>query len=125
MVGPRLIIAGEELNAAMKALRIYWRQLRERQALPVRPPALDSMDLVNLMGRQVLMNILYVGQRLSNKAGGGDGDIRESIGVFALGRYKASTWKMLAEDHPQPPSTRKPGRFQVIGMTSARCRGSG
>jgi hypothetical protein len=115
VVGPRLIIAGEELNAAMKALRIYWRQLRdEDKSLPVRPPSLDSLDLVNLMGRQVLMNMLYVGQRLSNKASGGDGDVRESIGVIALGRYKASTWKMLAEDHPMPPSTRKPGRFQVV-----------
>ena len=115
VVGPRLIIAGEELNAAMKALRIYWRQLRdEDRSLPVRSPALDSLDLVNLMGRQVLMNMMYVGQRLSNKASGGDGDIRESIGVLALGRYKASTWKMLAEDHAMPPPTRKPGRFQIV-----------
>jgi hypothetical protein len=123
VVGPRLIIAGEELNAAMKALRIYWRQLRDDdKSLPVRSPALDSLDLVNLMGRQVLMNMLYVGQRLSNKASGGDGDVRESIGVIALGRYKASTWKMLAEDHPMPPSTRKPGRFQVVadGVTEVQ-----
>jgi hypothetical protein len=124
VVGPRLIIAGEELNAAMKALRIYWRQLRgSDRTLPERPPSLDALDLVNLMGRQVLMNMMYVGQRLSNKASGGDGDVRESIGVMALGRFKASTWKMLAEDHPMPRPTRKPGRFQVISDDVSEVQG--
>lgn len=112
---PRLVIAGEELNSAMKMLRIYWRHQRDQdKSLQVRSPALDAFDLVNLMGRGLLMNILYVGQRLSNKASGGDGDVRESIGVYAFGRYKASTWKMLAEDHPMPPTTRKVGRFQIV-----------
>lgn len=115
VVGPRLIVVAEELNATMKLLRMHWRQVRDTdKSLPVRSPALDSFDVVNLMGRQVLMNIVYIGQKLSAKAGGGDGDIRESIGVVAFGRYTPSNWKMLAGDHAMPPASRKPGRIQVV-----------
>ena len=115
VVGPRLLIVCEELNATMKLLRMHWRQIRDLdKSLQVRSPALDAMDLVNLMGRQALMNMLYMGQKLSAKAAGGDGDVRESIGVIAFGRYTPSNWKMLAGDYAMPPSSRTPGRIQVV-----------
>lgn len=114
-VGPRLFIVFEEMNATMKAIRMWWRQQRDlNPKLPVRPPGLDALDLVNLMGRQVLMNLLYIGQRLSAKAAGGDGDVRESIGVIALGRWRDATWKMLAGDFAQPPKSTRPGLVQVV-----------
>jgi len=115
MVGARLIVVCEELNATMSVLRAYWRQLRnEDKSLQQRSPALDALDQANLMGRQIDVNLIYMGQRLSVKAVGGDGDARESIGVLAFGRYSASNWKMLAPDFPMPPSSRTPGRIQVV-----------
>lgn len=113
VVGPRLIVIGEELNATIARLRTYWRQIRENSD-PVRSPALDALDSASFMGRQVLTNIVYIGQRLSVKASGGDGDARENIGVLAFGRYSASNWKMLAGDYPMPPKSLTPGRIQVV-----------
>lgn len=114
-VGPRLIVICEELNATVARLRAYWRQERaEDRDLPQRSPALDALDAVSFMGRQVLMNIVYIGQRLSVKAAGGDGDARENIGVIGFGRYSASNWKMLAPDFPMPPKSLAPGRIQVV-----------
>jgi hypothetical protein len=115
VVGPRLIVVCEELNATVGRLRAYWRQQRAGDRdLPQRSPALEALDAASFMGRQVQVNIIYIGQRLSVKASGGDGDARENIGVIAFGRYSASNWKMLAGDHPMPPSSRAPGRIQVV-----------
>lgn len=113
VVGPRLIVICEELNATVARLRAYWREIRDRDD-QVRSPALEALDSVSFMGRQVLCNVIYIGQRLSVKASGGDGDARENIGVIAFGRYSPSNWKMLAADHAMPPSSRKAGRIQVV-----------
>lgn len=124
VVGDRIVVICEELNATMSKLRAYWRGLRnEDKSLPQRSPALEALDAVNLMGRQVLLNLMYMGQRLSVKAIGGDGDARESIGVVAFGRYSASNWKMLAPDFPMPPPSRKPGRIQVVTDQVRECQG--
>jgi len=114
-VGPRLIVVCEELNATVARLRAHWREVRGGdKSLPQRSPALEALDAVSFMGRQVLVNIIYIGQRLSVKASGGDGDARENIGVIAFGRYSASNWKMLAGDYPMPPKSLTPGRLQVV-----------
>jgi len=124
VVGPRLIVVCEELNATMSMLRGHWRQQRnDDRSLPQRSPALDALDAVNLMGRQVLLNLLYMGQRLSVKAIGGDGDARESIGVIAFGRFKESNWKMLAGDFPIPAKNLTPGRIQVVTDKVQECQG--
>ena len=124
VVGDRIIVIFEELNATMSKLRAYWRAERNGdKSLQQRSPALEALDAVNLMGRQVLLNVMYMGQRLSVKAIGGDGDARESIGVIAFGRYSASNWKMLAPDFPMPPSSRKPGRIQVVTDQVRECQG--
>jgi len=116
VVGPRLIVVCEEMNATMSRLRRYWNDVRDKDD-PKRSPALDALDAASFMGRQVMCNILYVGQRLSVRASGGDGDARENIGVIAFGRYSASNWKMLAADHPMPPKSVKPGRLQIVAGT--------
>lgn len=103
-VGPRIIVIAEELNTLMKRLRAYW--LRERvSGDPVRSPALDALDEVLSMGRQVLMNVVMIGQRLSDKATGGGGDARENLAALIFARFKPSTWKMLASDMPMPART--------------------
>jgi hypothetical protein len=123
VVGDRIIVICEELNATMSRLRAYWRQLRnEDKSLPQRSPALEALDAANLMGRQVLTNLVYMGQRLSVKAIGGDGDARESIGALAFGRYSASNWKMLAGDFPMPAPSRAPGRIQVVTDHVRECQ---
>jgi hypothetical protein len=115
VVGPRLIVVCEELNATVARLRAHWRDVRAGDRdLPQRSPALEALDSVSFMGRQVLVNIFYIGQRLSVKASGGDGDARENIGVLAFSRYSASNWKMLAGDYPMPPKSLTPGRLQVV-----------
>lgn len=110
VVGPRLIVVCEELNATMRALRRYWQQLGGEG----RSPALDALDATSFMGRQVLVNLIYIGQRLSVKAIGGDGDARENIGVLGFCRYSPSNWKMLAGDFPMPAKSLQPGRLQVV-----------
>ena len=114
-VGPRLIVILEEMNATAAALRAYWKKVRTK-ADPTRSPALDALDDASFMGRQVLTNLVYIGQRLSTRAVG-SGDARENISTLAFGRYSVSAWKMLAPDFPMPPASLKPGRIQVVTDT--------
>lgn len=122
VVGPRLIVVAEEMNAAASRLRAYWRQVRDKDD-PARSPALEALDSASFMGRQVMVNLVYIGQRLSVRASGGDGDARENIGVIAFSRYSASNWKMLAGDHPMPPKSLAPGRLQVVTDRVAETQG--
>lgn len=113
LIGPRLVVCAEELNATAKVLRQHWTRIRTKDD-PTRSPALDALDSLSLMGRQAMMNVIYIGQRLSVRATGGDGDARENIGVIAFGRYSPSNWKMLAPDFQMPPKSLTPGRLQVV-----------
>jgi hypothetical protein len=112
-VGPRLIIVCEELNATVAQLRSYWREIRGKSDA-VRSPALTALDEISFTGRSVKVNLVYIGQRLSDKATGGGGDARENIGVIVFSRYRPSTWKMLAPDFAMPPKNLHPGRLQVV-----------
>ncbi len=114
VIGPRIIVVGEELNATIKYLRSWWRQARDPKTDPVRCPALDAVDALSFMGRQANMNLVGIAQRLSVKATGGDGDMKENIGTIALGRYSPSNWRMNAEDFPMPPKSMIPGRLQIV-----------
>lgn len=120
-VGPRIIVIAEELNATMAMLRAWWRENRAASD-PVRPPSITALDMASFTGRQVKCNIVYIGQRLSDKATGGGGDARENIGVIAFGRWRPSTWKMLAADHPMPPKSLTPGRIQVVSDEVRECQ---
>ena len=111
-VGPRVFVIAEELNAMMKRLRAHWRTIRE-PGDPVRSPALDALDEVLFTGRQVRVNVLMIGQRLSAEATGG-GDGRENLAALIFARYKPATWKMLCPDLPMPPPTRHVGRAEVV-----------
>lgn len=111
-VGPRIIVLAEELNATMNRLRAYWRGIRESSD-PDRSPAVEAIEDALFMGRQVRVNIVAVGQKMSVRASG-SGEARENMGIRLLGRYTRSSWKMLVDDLPFIPSSNQPGRIQVI-----------
>lgn len=111
-VGPRIFVVGEELNATAKILKRYWRSIGGKGP----SPALEALDEFAFTGRQLLVNVLYIGQRLSAKATSSDGsaDVRENIGAIAFHDAKESTWKMLADGHTQPPRSGHKGRYQLV-----------
>jgi hypothetical protein len=111
-VGPRIIGILEELNVTQHELAAYWKSIDGRG----RSPAVAALDKVSNTGRQVRINLLYIGQRLSAKAtGGGSGDSRENLGVLLMSNPAASTWRMLVGDrHALPAATDVTGRLQVV-----------
>jgi hypothetical protein len=112
-VGPRIVVIAEELNTMMKRLRAYWQ--RERGPGDAqRSPALDALDELLAMGRQVRINVIMIGQRLSAAATGGSGDARENLAALILARFKPATWKMLIPDLPMPPRTKHKLRGEVV-----------
>jgi hypothetical protein len=112
-VGPRIVVIAEELNTMMKRLRAYWQRERGPGA-PRRSPALDALDELLAMGRQVRINVIMIGQRLSAAATGGSGDARENLAALILARFKPATWKMLIPDLPMPPRTKHKLRGEVV-----------
>lgn len=121
-VGPRVIVVAEELNATVAQLRKHWQAIRTKDD-PKRSPALDALDMASFTGRQVKANIIYIGQRLSDKATGGGGDARENIGVIGMARWSQRAWKMLASDHPMPAKNLTPGRIQVVSDVVREAQG--
>lgn len=111
--GNRVVGILEELNATQSELTTYWK---EELGGKGKSPAVVALDKVSFIGRQVLVNLLYIGQRLSAKAtSGGSGDARENLGVLIMSNPAASTWKMLVGDrHALPPATDVRGRLQVV-----------
>ena len=114
VVGPRLLILAEELNATMAALSAYWQQVRPPGS-PVPPsPALLAWNKLLFMGRAGRVHALGVAQRLSARASGG-GDARENFGTRIMSRATAASWRMLApEIVPPPPPSQIPGRLHVV-----------
>ncbi|MGW1784870.1 hypothetical protein ACWCQQ_38050 [Streptomyces sp. NPDC002143] len=118
-IGPRLLILLEEVNATMKQLARYWERIRE-SGDPKISPAVDALDEVLYMGRQVCMHVLLVAQSATARALGGP-EVREQFATRVLARYSMNAWRMLApEVQPAPKSTKHPGRAQaVIGGTAS------
>ncbi|MGJ5899311.1 helicase HerA domain-containing protein [Streptomyces niveiscabiei] len=112
-IGPRLLILLEEVNATMKQLARYWERTRE-SGDPKISPAIDALNEVLYMGRQVRMHVLLVAQSATARALGGP-EVREQFATRILARYSMNAWRMLApEVHPAPKSTKHPGRAQVV-----------
>ena len=111
-VGPRIAGILEEMNKTQSVLTAYWKSIGGKG----RSPAVAALDDVSNTGRQVDVNLFYIGQRLSAKAvSGGSGDARENLGVLLMSNPAASTWKMLVGDrHALPPATDAVGRLQVV-----------
>ncbi|MEU9189441.1 DUF87 domain-containing protein [Streptomyces sp. NPDC048484] len=112
-IGPRLLILLEEINATMKQLARYWEKTRE-SGDPKVSPAIDALNEILYMGRQLRMHVLLVAQSATARALGGP-EVREQFATRILARYSVNAWRMLApEVHPAPKSTKHPGRAQVV-----------
>jgi hypothetical protein len=110
--GPRIAAILEELNVTQAILARHWKDIGGKG----RSPAVEALDHVSFTGRAVLVNLVYIGQRLSAKAtSGGSGDARENLGLLLMSNPAASTWKMLVGDrHALPAATDVQGRLQVV-----------
>ncbi|MDQ0578540.1 hypothetical protein [Streptomyces rishiriensis] len=118
-IGPRLLILLEEVNATMKQLARYWERTRE-SGDPKVSPAIDALNEILYMGRQVRMHVLLVAQSATARALGGP-EVREQFATRILARYSMSAWRMLApEIHPAPKPTKHVGRAQVVIGGTAR-----
>ncbi|BDT39594.1 pRL2-11 [Streptomyces yaizuensis] len=118
-IGPRLLILLEEVNATMKQLARYWEKTRE-SGDPKISPAVDALNEILYMGRQLRMHVLLVAQSATARALGGP-EVREQFSTRILARYSVNAWRMLApEVHPAPKSTKHHGRAQVVSGGSAR-----
>ncbi|MFF9572928.1 hypothetical protein [Streptomyces sp. NPDC014685] len=126
-IGPRLLILLEEVNTTMKQLARYWEKIRESGA-PKVSPAVDALNEILYMGRQLRMHVLLVAQSTTGRALGGpevrrsEGPkVREQFATRVLARYSLNAWRTLApEVHPAPKSTKHHGRAQVVIGGSAR-----
>ncbi|MEU5972022.1 pRL2-11 [Streptomyces globisporus] len=117
-IGPRLLILLEEVNATMKQLARYWEKTRE-SGDPKVSPAVDALNEILYMGRQLRMHVLLVAQSATARALGGP-EVREQFSTRILARYSVNAWRMLApEVHPAPKSTKHTGRAQVVTGGSA------
>jgi hypothetical protein len=118
-IGPRVLILLEEINATMKQLARYWEKIRE-SGDPKVSPAVDALNEILYMGRQLRMHVLLVAQSATARALGGP-EVREQFATRILARYSMNAWRMLApEVHPAPKSTKHHGRAQVVIGGSAR-----
>ncbi|MFE7216387.1 hypothetical protein ACFU93_42390 [Streptomyces sp. NPDC057611] len=118
-IGPRLLILLEEINATKKQLARYWEKIRE-SGDPNVSPAVDALNEILYMGRQVRMHVLLVAQSATARALGGP-EVREQFATRILARYIVNAWRMLApEIHPAPKSTKHHGRAQVVIGGTAR-----
>ncbi|MFE9403999.1 pRL2-11 [Streptomyces sp. NPDC006530] len=118
-IGPRLLILLEEVNATMKMLARYWEKTRE-SGDPKVSPAVDALNEILYMGRQLRMHVLLVSQSATARALGGP-EAREQFSTRILAKYSVNAWRMLApEVHPAPKSTKHRGRAQVVSGGTAR-----
>ncbi|MER6405949.1 hypothetical protein ABT269_20925 [Streptomyces viridosporus] len=114
-----MLIPLEEINATMKQLARYWERIRE-SGDPKVSPAVDALNEILYMGRQLRMHVLLVAQSATARALGGP-EVREQFATRILARYSVNAWRMLApEVHPAPKSTKHHDRAQVVIGGSAR-----
>lgn len=111
---PRVLVVCEEMNMARQKIVAYWKE----HGTGGTDPADTAMADLAFAGRQVLMNLLLISQRMSAKVAG-NGDVRENIGARLL-NCTAATWKMLASEHVMPPMPKAPGRFWLVVDDSLR-----
>ncbi|MFE4373988.1 hypothetical protein ACFRMN_38310 [Streptomyces sp. NPDC056835] len=97
-IGPRLLILLEEVNATMKMLARYWEKIRE-SGDPKVSPAIDALNEILYMGRQLRMHVLLVAQSATARALGGP-EVREQFSTRILG--------------PAPKWSKHRGRGHVI-----------
>lgn len=112
LLGPRLFVVLEEINATINKLQDYWAEIREKSD-PKSSPAVKALGEILFMGRAVRINVIAIGQLLTARALGGP-EARECFTTRILSRFSVNAAKMLIpEIMPPPKSSRHPGRVQV------------
>ncbi|WP_058043936.1 helicase HerA domain-containing protein [Streptomyces roseifaciens] len=86
-IGPRILILLEEASAMMKQLARYWEKIRE-SGDPKAFPAVDALNEILYMGRQLRMHVLLVAQSVTARALGGP-EVREQFATVILARVSA------------------------------------
>lgn len=118
-IGPRLILAMEEMNATANRLAAHWRKIKEKED-PAVSPAVEALGDILFMGRQVRVNVIAIAQMMTARALGGP-EARENFATRILARYTVNAWKMLVpEVWPMPRMSRHQGRVQVVIGGQAR-----
>lgn len=106
---------------AMKQLARYWERTRE-SGDPKVSPAIDALNEVLHMGRQVRMHVLLVAQSATARALGGP-EVREQFATRILARYSMNAWRMLAPrstPRRSPPSNRTAPRSSAAALRAKR-----
>lgn len=112
-LGPRIWIVCEEQNAIIKKLRRLWEKIKPPSGSNI-SPAIDALNELLFMGRQVKMNIVGIAQMMTARTLGGP-EGRENFGIRCMARYTVNAWKMLCpEVWPMPPMNRHKGRWQIV-----------
>lgn len=124
-VGKRILIIAEELNLTANRLASWWIETQQAAGIsnPGQVPSLVMLQDIAFAGRQVLMNIVFIGQMLTARVTGGQvggNEARENMGVRMLARYTERNWKLLVPEHPVPPLTDIMGRVQVVASGKVR-----
>jgi hypothetical protein len=121
-VFPRLVLLCEEMTVTMSKLRRWWKNNRFYED-PVTSPAIEALEDIACMGRQVHINIIAVAQMATVKSIGGS-EARENFAFRIMGRYTKRAWEMLVPECDYVPANRKPGRLQVcVGGTATEIHG--
>lgn len=112
---PRLVLVCEEMTVTMSKLRRWWKTRPVEDRHPGDPstsPAIEALEDIACMGRQVRIHIIAVAQMATAKSIGGS-EIRENFAYRIMGRYTKRAWEMLVPECDFTPASRRPGRMQV------------
>ncbi|MYY09992.1 hypothetical protein GT204_14000 [Streptomyces sp. SID4919] len=108
---PRLIVALDEADAAVRQLTRYWKTFRQHDD-PRTSPAIIALEEAIWAGREARIHVILDGRANRILAGA---LAREQFATVILSRVTTDTWRRLAPIAvPAPKQNRHPGRFHVI-----------
>lgn len=97
LVGPRLMVVGEEINTLEIDLMRYWRTIRDPRNDPIKPVSLSALGRSLNMGRARRINALLIAQELLVQSIGGPA-AKTNLSTRILGRANTPTWNKLAPE---------------------------
>ena len=113
LVGPRLMVVGEEINTLEIDVMRYWRTIRDPRNDPIRPTSLAALGRSLNMGRARRINAVLIAQELLVQSIGGPA-AKTNLSTRILGRANTPTWNKLA------PECKVNGRYPKKLMRQGR-----
>jgi hypothetical protein len=110
---PRVLFLYEEATMTGGRLTTYWQKIRQRSDPKASPAITEGLAGILLLGRQALIHAVAVGQSMTARVLGGP-EMREAFSARLIGRATAQQQRMLAPDVKLPPSSKRPGRAQLV-----------